>query len=294
MTRIYRNIMSIILFFLIFSLSFAQNPIANPGFENWTDTAPDEWYTYDVVGLFDAVTPSEIAHTGSYAAKGTVVDYMNEEVPPYLASGIGYFSVSENFTRLTGYYQFVNNGQDALWVFATLVDDQEYYVAGGVGEFGPTAGGYTQFAVNLDYSLGSGQPAAKAIIWFAIENASDAQVDTLTLGSYFLLDDVAFDNVNSIAVDESGGSPRTYRLVQNYPNPFNPSTTINFIIPQSGKVSLSVFNSIGQTVETLIDKEMAAGDYKITFNAENLPSGIYFYKLEAGNFVDVKKMMLLR
>lgn len=294
MTHIYRNILSITLFLLIVSLSFAQNPIPNPGFENWTGSDPDNWFTLDFPNFYDTVTPSEIVHSGSYAAMGTVVEYGNEQVPPYLESGPGNFTISENFTRLTGYYQFVNNGEDAFWVVAQFYDAQDAYVAAGSGEFGATAGSYTQFAVNMDYSFGSGEPATQAIIWFTIGNATDAQVDTLTPGSYYLLDDIAFDNVNSIAVEVSGESPRTYRLLQNYPNPFNPSTTIDFSIPQSGKVSLSVYNSIGQTVETLIDKEMTAGDYKVTFNGENLPSGIYFYKLEADNFVDVKKMILLR
>jgi hypothetical protein len=279
----------------VVSLSFAQNPIPNAGFENWTDEEPDDWITLDYLGFYDAVSRSEISHSGSSAVKGEVVNFENEGVPPYLASSAEYFSITEDFTRLTGYYQFLNNGEDAFWVVVEFFDEQDMFVALGSGEFGETFGGYTQFAVNMDYTSGSGQPAAQAIIWFSIVNSSESQIDTLTLGSYFLLDDLAFDNVSSISDEGIAESTlRTYRLAQNYPNPFNPSTTINFSIPQSGRVNLSIFNSVGQEVETMIDREMTAGNHQITFNADNLPSGIYFYKLEAGNFLDVKKMVMIR
>jgi len=285
---------SILLYLFLVSLSFAQNPIPNPGFENWTDGDPNDWITYDFLGVYDAVTQSELSHSGSYAAKGEVVTYQEEILPPYLASGTGFFPLAQNFTRLTGYYQFVNMGEDAVWSVVEFLDAEDGYVAIGSGEFGETSGGYTQFAVNMDYTGGSGQPAAQAFIWFSIVTSSQSQAESVTIGSYFLLDDLVFDNVSRISDEVMGDSPRSYRLVQNYPNPFNPSTTISFAIPQSGKVKLAVFNSIGQEVEKLIDEEMVAGDHQITFNAENLTSGVYFYKLEAGNFVDVKKMVLIR
>ncbi len=87
---------------------------------------------------------------------------------------------------------------------------------------------------------------------------------------------------------------KEYKLEQNYPNPFNPSTEISFSIPQAGNVKLTVFNSIGQEVATLMNQQMEQGNHKVKFDASNLTSGIYFYKLESGNFVSVKKMMLLK
>lgn len=83
-------------------------------------------------------------------------------------------------------------------------------------------------------------------------------------------------------------------LNQNYPNPFNPATTINFSIPEASFVSLKVFNSLGQEIETLVAKELNAGNYKYDWDATNLTSGIYFYTIQAGNFIDTKKMILLR
>ena len=88
--------------------------------------------------------------------------------------------------------------------------------------------------------------------------------------------------------------PTAYSLDQNFPNPFNPSTKINFSIPVEGFVSLDVYNSIGQKVATLVNETKTAGTYEVNFNAANLSSGIYFYKLTSGNFTETKKMILMK
>lgn len=88
--------------------------------------------------------------------------------------------------------------------------------------------------------------------------------------------------------------PVTFTLKQNYPNPFNPSTKIQYSLPKPEKVKIEVYNTLGQRVEILLDKHMKAGHHEIGFNAESLSSGIYFYQIEAGDFQDVKKMILIR
>ncbi len=88
--------------------------------------------------------------------------------------------------------------------------------------------------------------------------------------------------------------PGVFTLNQNYPNPFNPSTTISFSIPNEEFVTLKVFNSLGEEVAELVNETKSAGNYSVSFNANNLSSGIYFYKITAGNFVEVKKMILIR
>ena len=85
-----------------------------------------------------------------------------------------------------------------------------------------------------------------------------------------------------------------YQLAQNYPNPFNPSTLISFSVAQRSNVNLSVFNILGEQVATLINETKEAGNYQVEFNASNLPSGMYVYRIEAGNFISTKKMMLLK
>jgi hypothetical protein len=95
-------------------------------------------------------------------------------------------------------------------------------------------------------------------------------------------------------VKETGEVPLTYALYQNYPNPFNPVTTIKYSIPNSERVVLKVYNILGQEVATLVNEEQRAGVYELKFDASNLASGVYFYKLQAGKFIDVKKMMLVK
>lgn len=88
--------------------------------------------------------------------------------------------------------------------------------------------------------------------------------------------------------------PEEFNLNQNYPNPFNPSTIISFDLPVDSEVELTVFNSIGQEVATLVNRNLSAGYHTIEFDAANLSSGIYFYKLKTENFVQTRKMVLLR
>ena len=85
-----------------------------------------------------------------------------------------------------------------------------------------------------------------------------------------------------------------YRLSQNYPNPFNPSTTISYSIPQRNFVQLIVYDILGREVSSLVNKEQAAGNYKVEFNASYLSSGVYFYRLQSGGFSETKKLILLQ
>jgi hypothetical protein len=92
----------------------------------------------------------------------------------------------------------------------------------------------------------------------------------------------------------AGGFPTTYRLAQNYPNPFNPSTAISFSIPSAGITSLVVYNVIGQEVASLLNEFRNAGSYTLSFNASNLPSGAYLYRLRSAGYSATKRMLLLK
>ncbi|MGB8319161.1 MAG: T9SS type A sorting domain-containing protein, partial [Ignavibacteriaceae bacterium] len=85
-----------------------------------------------------------------------------------------------------------------------------------------------------------------------------------------------------------------YELRRNYPNPFNPVTTITYTLPQAGNVELKIYNSLGQKVAQLVNKQMQAGSYKVTWDAQNEPSGIYFYKITVNRFSQVNKMVLMK
>jgi len=115
-------------------------------------------------------------------------------------------------------------------------------------------------------------------------------------GQDFFTQPVKISGDGSTAIDESNNfnMPLKFALNQNYPNPFNPSTTIEFSLPNSALVTLKVYDLLGREVATLIAEKLNAGSYKYDFNAENLSSGVYLYKIEAGNYVDIRKMILLQ
>jgi len=100
----------------------------------------------------------------------------------------------------------------------------------------------------------------------------------------------SFSNVITVEFD----MPLEFALGQNYPNPFNPATKIEYKIQEAGLVSLKVYNVLGKEVATLVNEEKAVGNHNVTFDAGNLPSGIYFYTIKTGKFTDTKKMILLK
>jgi len=88
--------------------------------------------------------------------------------------------------------------------------------------------------------------------------------------------------------------PHSYNLSNNFPNPFNPTTKIRYAVPVRSKVLLTVYTLQGKVVSKLVDEEKSPGSYEIKFDASSLPSGIYFYRIQAGDFVDTKKMILMK
>ncbi len=126
---------------------------------------------------------------------------------------------------------------------------------------------------------------------FALNSSTATALDLVDVH----VDQIALDDVPvGVKADEKPGLPTVYALDQNYPNPFNPTTTIKFAVPKAGDVSLVVFDVLGRKVAELVNGTFNAGYYQVEFNASNLASGIYFYSIEAGEFANVKKLMLLK
>jgi hypothetical protein len=127
-------------------------------------------------------------------------------------------------------------------------------------------------------------PAKKAL-WAAQRDAENTAITTaLNAGTKTIATDV--DKVEDL--------PIAFQLQQNYPNPFNPSTKITFSLAHSANTSLKVFDMLGREVATLVNGYTVSGTHDVQFNAMNLASGIYYYKLTSGNFTEVKKMVLLK
>ncbi len=90
------------------------------------------------------------------------------------------------------------------------------------------------------------------------------------------------------------GNPDKFTLNQNYPNPFNPSTILSYTLKTDANVKLTIYNLVGQSVQVLVDNYQSAGDYEIVFDANDLPAGVYLYKLQVGDYSSVKRMTLVK
>ena len=148
-------------------------------------------------------------------------------------------------------------------------DETEFAAVGFVDGHGTTTEQYTYSYVDRNLSNGT--------IYYRLK-----QLDFNGSYEYSNIIEVEWKNFNM------------FLLEQNYPNPFNPITTIGFGINEKVNVRISVFNSLGEEVSTIINREMEPGYHKTMFNAAGLPSGVYYYKIQAGEFISIKKMLLLK
>ena len=154
-----------------------------------------------------------------------------------------------------------------------------------------------QSAFSLETSSGNIDPidSLKIKVLYDPTNTSP-HLDTLRIvGRDGTAEVILVGNETTGDIDSNGQiGVRNYRLEQNFPNPFNPTATIEYTLPQSEDVSLIVYNLIGQEVAMLVSENQQSGSYSVTWNASNFSSGIYFYRLQAGDFVQTRKMVLLK
>jgi hypothetical protein len=143
-----------------------------------------------------------------------------------------------------------------------------------------------------DLHLTAGSPAINTGIQIDGIGASDFDGEARLNG----LPDIGADEywATSAVIDQQINSDKRFSLSQNYPNPFNPTTTISYSLAESGFVTLKVYNMLGNEIQTLVSQEKPAGSFRVTFNAARLSSGVYFYKLQSGNFSMVKKLAIVK
>ncbi|MEJ2616711.1 MAG: T9SS type A sorting domain-containing protein, partial [Ignavibacteriaceae bacterium] len=137
----------------------------------------------------------------------------------------------------------------------------------------------------------SSRPTKFNAINFAV---SGGNLSTTGLDITDVLVDVGSPVITGVSDEKNSTLPMTFSLSQNYPNPFNPTTTIKFGLPKAADVSLVVYDILGRKVTELVHGNLTAGYHTVNFNASNLASGVYFYRIQAGDFVSVKKLMLLK
>ena len=270
--------------FCFISTSFSQ-PL-NSSFENWTNGNPDDWLTTGV----PTVNQSNVAFQGTYSAYLEVIELAGFPYIPIMnsvdESFIGH-PVSGKPGSLQGRYQFMPLGND-LFVVNVLMLAGNVGVGAGSIAISSSTSGWTQFTCPITY--GPATPD-NTIITITITDTSTGGTFG-TIGSYGYIDDLGF--TGPAAVEQINGLSQDFYLSQNYPNPFNPSTKIHFSIPERSDITLKVFDVLGKEVATLLNEEKNAGNYQVDFSGYGLPSGIYFYTLNAGNFTETKKLVLMK
>ena len=180
-------------------------------------------------------------------------------------------------------------GGDSAVVTVLMFDAAGDTVVGGGGVLLPHAASFTTFNLPISYFSG----AVPSHCWIQMQILPTDTAGFPHIGSHFIFDDLAFSGISAVEpVDRP--LPAVARLSQNYPNPFNPATTIEFQIPQAAPVRLEVFDLLGQKVATVVDEIVSAGVYRVPFVATDLPSGTYLYRLSAGNFIQTRKLTILK
>ena len=245
-------------------------------------------------------------------AFGIVVDsHGNSYVTGYSMnadSNTDYLTVKINpggDTMWTARYNGPENNEDTAYGICLGKNDSSIYVTGG--SFSDTAVGKLDI-LSVKYRISNGEelqtsrydgPAHKNDKGLKIVSDTSGNVyiggitETASNGYDFIL--MKYLNGELIAVEQiSSVVPEEFRLYQNYPNPFNPSTKIIFDLKKSAPVKLAVYDVLGRLVAVPVDELLKTGTYEVTFNAELLASGIYFYELASGDFRETKKMILLK
>ncbi len=181
----------------------------------------------------------------------------------------------------------VENGISINWTTATEIDNLGFILERST----EPDKGFKQIASYLSTNALKGQGTISAET-----NYNYVDYGKFLAGQtyYYRLSDVDISGKRNVLETKSITRPEAYSLHQNYPNPFNPTTTIQFSLERAGKTVLEVYDILGRKVTTLVNQQMKAGAHIINWNARNYASGVYFYRLQSGNFTRVKKMMLVK
>lgn len=275
--------------FYVDSVYTLFNDFSNPVFPQkcWRiNYSPTYWSRSTDVGVGDNFSAKYSFYT---APPGTYEEFITNTCPP---AAIG-DTLSFNYAH--AYVGTFNN--DSLFVYYSKDNGKNWIKLDSAWGSNPNPfrGLSTATLTGSEFVPTSTQWGTKYIILpTAAENANKFKFVTLSgKGNNLYLDNIGL-NTAKLTLNPASQLPTVYKLENNYPNPFNPSTTISFDIPKTSMTKLIVYDILGREVKRLVNQIMTPGNYKVQFDGTNLASGVYFFRLEAGSFVDVKKMLLIK
>ncbi len=272
--------------------SFAQIP--NAGFESWANGDPVDWVTTNSPPVIVNVTQTSQSHSGTSAAHGEVIDFSGFGYAPNLISGpqAQGFPVSDRHLAVHGWYKFNPIAGDILLVTVAMLS-ADTVIGGGTFPATVAQSTYAEFVADIFYAF----PSTPDTCYISITIYGSEGLPHV--GSTFDVDDLSFGPSTGV-IEETDVFPETFALSQNYPNPFNPSTTIRYQLPEASRVTIKVFNVVGQEVATLVDDVQSAGARSVEFNSSGLASGVYHYRITAtatetgASFTGARQMMVLK
>jgi len=207
----------------------------------------------------------------------------NISIDPNFGIYVIWQEVTENFGGVGVYnIKYITSPDGGLnWNSVTQLSNTSYLDASGNSTKNATIGKKVRNAIPPVGFLGGAE-----VVW------TEANANS-SLGFYIMYSRIPYVGTQS-DLESVNQIPTKYQLSQNYPNPFNPTTEINFSIPTNENVKLVVHNTLGQEIVELVNSKLSAGNYKFSFDASLLPSGVYFYTLQSANYIQTKKMILLK
>lgn len=269
--------------FIFSNISFSQTPTYTLTATNFIRSASDSLtfeirilHTNPSIGIFNFALGQYFFDFNPLIANGGTLTYriIGSELPPLAQPRNP--SVSGSTLRLLTNVTLGGNGPTISTVApGTLVVRMSLKTS--ASSFAPGQN------INLTWrNAPQGNPFTKI---FSYINGLNTEVTTAA--THFIDDQVSVNQISSIV-------PNEFKLSQNYPNPFNPTTKINFSLPKPGNVSLKVYDVSGKTVATLVNEKLKAGVFEYEFSGAGLSSGIYFYRITANEFVETKRMILVK
>lgn len=300
---------TIILTVLIAMTIETNAQIPNSGFETWENYVDDyTGYVYEKPDLWNGSLPNNSVY--SFSIEKNPESYpvgtgqYSMKIQPDIANGVRgvaisndgadpmvnwipkpSFAINRRPASLYFYYKCFPFGGD------TIIGKVYFYKNGvviGNPVFGTTQtiSSWTAWEVPMTYNT-SDVPDSATIFFVTGAYIQHSE-------SILYVDNLSFDTLITSVSLTSNELPIKFNLAQNYPNPFNPTTNISFTIPSRSFVTIKLFDIIGREITTLVSEELRSGNYSRQWNATNIPSGVYFYRLQAGSYIETKKLVLLR
>ena len=261
----------------------AGTPVAGPTVPAPTPTLSQS----EVISIFsDAYTPLPGVNLNPFWGQATVVSFVviqGDTVMKYGGLNFQGTELNQNLNLVSAGMQYVHID---FWT-ANSTDLKFFLISPGPNQesVALVPPGTTDEWISVDIPLSDFQPTVNLTEVFQLMFTGNGTI---------YLDNIYFSTMVSDVKEIHNALPSDFTLDQNYPNPFNPTTNIRFSLPEANQVMLKVHDMLGQEVATLVNGFMSAGSYEVDFDAENLPTGTYFYSITAGDFSSVKKMLLIK